>query len=244
MKKKSAKKTDKLFKEKKKIDFVFDKSVVDVFDNMLKRSVPFYNEIQRMIIELAQNFAKSNSTIYDLGCSQGTTCFNLSKNISHKSIKIVGIDNSEDMIKEEKKRQNSIKNKKISFKQANISENLILKNASIAILSLTLQFVRPADRLSIIKNIYRQLLPGGALILIEKNILDGKLNRLFIDLYYSLKKRNNYTETEIAQKRLALENVLIPYTIEENRNLLKEAGFKNIETFFQWYNFSGIIAVK
>jgi len=53
-----------------------------------------------------------------------------------------------------------------------------------------------------------------------------------------------YSDLEIAQKREALENVLIPYRIEENMALLKEAGFKKMEIFSRWYNFAGMVAVK
>ena len=37
-------------------DFRFDKSVATVFDDMVSRSVPFYGEMQRMIVEIAARF--------------------------------------------------------------------------------------------------------------------------------------------------------------------------------------------
>jgi tRNA (cmo5U34)-methyltransferase len=49
---------------------------------------------------------------------------------------------------------------------------------------------------------------------------------------------------EIVQKREALENVLIPYRLEENKQLLRDAGFTKFDTFFKWYNFSAMIALK
>ena len=70
------------------------------------------------------------------------------------------------------------------------------------------------------------------------------LNRMFIRFYYDYKRRMGYDELEIAQKREALENVLIPYTPQENRRLLQDAGFSNVETFFRWYNFMGLMALK
>jgi tRNA (cmo5U34)-methyltransferase len=59
-----------------------------------------------------------------------------------------------------------------------------------------------------------------------------------------MKRRNGYSEMEIAQKREALENVLIPYRLEENKQLLYKTGFKHVEVFFKWYNFCGIIALN
>ena len=61
---------------------------------------------------------------------------------------------------------------------------------------------------------------------------DTIFNRLFINHYYDYKRTAGYTETEITQKREALENVLIPYRMEENFDLLRGVGFRNIEVFF------------
>lgn len=246
-------KKDRVFRKKSKNeqDFSFNKTVTAVFNNMLKRSVPFYEEFQRLITELAAHFVKPNTRIYDFGCSNGNTCFFLASKISDPSVEIIGIDNSEEMIREaniqcKEWNKKSEKNRpRIFFKTENIISISDMNNASVVILCLTLQFIRPHERLSIIKNIYKNLSKGGVLILYEKNVIENpKLNRLFIKLYYDFKERNGYTKTEIQEKRIALENVLIPYTKEENRALLKEAGFKNIESFFQWYNFSGLIAIK
>ncbi len=73
---------------------------------------------------------------------------------------------------------------------------------------------------------------------------DSHFNRLFIKYYYDMKRRNGYTEMEIVQKREALENVLIPYKLLENRELLLRTGFRYIAAFFKWYNFCGIVAIK
>ncbi|MEQ9508936.1 MAG: methyltransferase, partial [Alloalcanivorax xenomutans] len=73
---------------------------------------------------------------------------------------------------------------------------------------------------------------------------DAFLNRLWIKLYYDMKKRNGYSETEIAQKREALENVLIPYRLDENLKLLSRAGLDNVDVFFKWYNFAGFLGTK
>ena len=52
-------------------DFAFDKQVVEVFPDMIKRSVPGYNTIIDTIGRLSQKYVTDNSNIYDLGCSLG-----------------------------------------------------------------------------------------------------------------------------------------------------------------------------
>jgi len=70
------------------------------------------------------------------------------------------------------------------------------------------------------------------------------LNKQIIDIYYDYKQRQGYSKSEIMQKREALENVLIPYTIEENHLMFKSCGFENVDTFFQWGNFATMGAFK
>ena len=65
-----------------------------------------------------------------------------------------------------------------------------------------------------------------------------------MELYYDFKRRNAYSDVEIAGKREALENVLVPYRIDENLALFRRNGFEIVETFFQWYNFAGFLCVK
>jgi len=119
------------------------------------------------------------------------------------------------------------------------------QNASVVILTLTLQFVRPLHRERILRTIADGLNPQGCLILVEKlTENDTTFNRLFIKYYYDYKRRKGYSELEITQKREALENVLVPYKLLENRELLLRTGFRYVDTFFKWYNFCGMVAVK
>jgi tRNA (cmo5U34)-methyltransferase len=128
---------------------------------------------------------------------------------------------------------------------ADLHQTQVVENASVVVMNLTLQFIRPLYRERVIRNVFDGLNDQGCLILIEKLTLgDSLFNRLFIRYYYDMKKRQGYSESEIANKREALENVLIPYRPEENRELLANAGFRHIEEFFRWYNFCGMIAVK
>lgn len=228
-------------------DFNFGEETTAVFDDMLDRSVPFYGEIQRMIGEMASDFARDGSQVFDLGCS---TC-NSFLAIDHflpkdVNVHFIGIDSSPHML--DKARDKLIRagfRHEFELRLGNLNQDVCVENASVVLLTLTLQFVRPLYRDALIARIYEGLNPKGCLILVEKVLgEDSTFNRLFIKYYYDMKKRNGYTELEIAQKREALENVLIPYRLQENAELLRRVGFKHIETFFKWYNFCGMIASK
>ena len=238
---------DKIFDstEKSALDFKFNKEVVTVFDDMVVRSVPFYIEMHRMIGELTNDYAVKNTNVYDLGCSTGTTLMNLDKMLP-KEVNFVGIDNSDEMLKscEANLKAAGVK-RKVSYQNQDLNSDIQLTNPSVVIFCLTLQFLRPLNREKIIRKIYSSLPENGAVILIEKLLTEHSFfNRPFIEHYYAFKKRNGYNETEIAKKRESLENVLVPYKLSENEELLKSSGFRFTEVFFKWYNFAGLIAIK
>ena len=87
--------TDKVFdKVTDPNDFTFNKEVVSVFDDMVSRSVPFYDEMQRMTAELAQDFAQDETNVYDIGCSTGTTLHLLISGATHKAEQRMATDTS------------------------------------------------------------------------------------------------------------------------------------------------------
>lgn len=237
---------DQIFAEAKpQTDFKFNKQTAAVFDDMVSRSVPLYGEIQRMSAEIAADFAVPGTNLYDLGCATGTTLLALDPTID-PGVRFVGVDNSADMLEKAraKMQQAGIK-RAYDLVNADLHKGQIVENASVVNLILTLQFVRPLYRDRMVADIVRGMNDRGCLILVEKlTSADTLFNRLFIKYYYEMKRRNGYSEVEIAQKREALENVLIPYRLEENVEMLKGAGFKSVEVFFRWYNFCGLVAVK
>lgn len=226
-------------------DFKFGEKVVSVFDDMVSRSVPFYGEIQRMISEIAADYAEPGTNVYDLGCSTGTTFLGIDGKVA-PGVNFVGIDNSQEMLDRcrAKLDEHGVTHE-VDLQFGDLNAGLRIENASVVMLVLTLQFVRPLYRDKLIADILAGMNENGALILVEKVIGEDSLfNRQFIKYYYDMKRRQGYSELEISQKREALENVLIPYKLMENREMLLRAGFRHCDTFFKWYNFTGMIAVK
>jgi len=231
---------DKIFNKPIQKQFEFDEEVASVFDDMLNRSVPFYKENLKLQIDILKNFLQKDDLVIDLGSSTGTFLIELTKKID---IKAIGLDNSPAMIKRAKNKAKAF-GSKAEFIEADFLE-YDLNNAKAIIANYTIQFVRPLKREKLIKKIYNSLQKDGIFLMSEKLITENKkLNKIMIDIYYDYKKEMGYSEFEIAQKREALENVLIPYTMDENIEMLKNAGFKTIEIIFRWNNFASFIAFK
>ena len=226
-------------------DFDFGEGTAAVFDDMLERSIPEYRELQRMIGELAAVFAEPGTRVYDLGCSTGITLESLKRAIQ-VPVDFVGIDYSPAMLARARKRVAALDRPgRVTFLEADLNDGADVRNASVVVLNLTLQFVRPLRRDLLIAGINRGLNSNGCLILVEKVLgNDSLFNRTFIRLYSEMKRRNGYSAMEIARKREALENVLIPYRVDENFELLARHGFNQADIFFKWYNFCGIVGVK
>ena len=226
-------------------DFKFDNRTASVFDDMVGRSVPFYDEIQRMICEMAADYAVPGSSLYDLGCATGTTLLALDPLVD-PGVQFIGVDNSGEMLAKARLKMEE-HNVARSYKllESDLHSLERIDQASVVVIVLTLMFIRPLYRQRFLKILYEGLRPGGCLLLVEKlTVEDSTLNRLFINYYYDMKRRHNYSEMEISRKRESLENVLIPYRYEENTEMLRAAGFQTVEEFFRWYNFCGMIAVK
>jgi len=223
--------------------FTFDKKVVDVFDDMVLRSVPGYKQMIELIGLAGRIYPVKNTNIYDLGCSTGAATLSIASNLQSESVNIFSVDNSEEMLNKCKKNLSHL-NTNIQYVHDDIS-NIEFKNASLIILNLTLQFIDPDKRSNLIEKIFNGLYRGGALLISEKVIdKDNKTNHALINLHEVFKKENGYSETEIAQKRKSIEDVLIPESLEKHFQRLNNAGFKNPILLMQCINFASFIAIK
>lgn len=240
-------KHDNIFSEpqNKVEDFKFDEKVVSVFPDMIKRSVPGYENVIIMSGLFAERFAQPGSNLYDLGCSLGATTLAMRSRIKTENAKIIAVDNSPDMIARCREIIDADQNDIPVELVIDDIRNIDFKNNSMTVLNYTLQFLPPEDREELLRKIYDSMLPGAVLVLSEKVTFEEKQNsELFIDTYHSWKAHNGYSEMEIRQKRNALENVLIPDTIPQHIKRLEKIGFKRCELWFQCFNFMSMVAFK
>lgn len=226
-------------------DFAFDEQVASVFPDMIKRSVPGYSTVIAMTGVLAGQYAQNNSICYDLGCSLGESTYAMMQQVKAPGCKIIGVDNSPQML-DQCRANLSNHESDIEFKLiCDDILNVELVDASVVVLNYTLQFVDIKQRGAFIEKVYENLKPGGILLLSEKiKFADADKDNRMIEMHHQFKKANGYSDLEISQKRTALENVLLPETIDDHTNRLTTAGFKKIDLWFQCFNFISLIAQK
>ena len=235
---------DNLFNKQSDIaDFRFDQDVVKVFDDMVRRSVPGYDSMIQMIGLIARMYGQDNTNYYDLGSSTGAITLSIALNNKSKNNQFFAIDNSKEMVEQcEKNLHNKVDNLQAICDDIN---QVKINSASIVVLNLTLQFIDVNLRSNLIKKIYDGLESGGILIISEKIHFDDAVTQNQITkLHMDFKKENGYSELEIANKRQAIENVLITETKEQHLKRLRHCGFVETSCFFQCLNFVSFLSVK
>jgi len=225
--------------------FAFDQSVVDVFEDMIGRSVPGYGTLLSMFPVMSRNFVKKHTRCYDLGCSLGASTLAMAQGIDQPGVSMIAVDNSPAMVEKCK----NVIHKHVSNVEVEVHESdvckLPIENASMVIMNFTLQFIEETLRLALIKKIFDGMNDSAVFILSEKiELADTVEQSRQISLHHAFKKANGYSDLEVSQKRSALENVLVPETVEQHIARLKSVGFSEVFVWFQCFNFVSIMAIK
>ena len=225
--------------------FVFDKAVVDVFQDMIQRSVPGYQTIINLCGELAARFVQPNSNCYDLGCSLGASSFAMQREIAQPDVRIIAVDNSAAMLERcQLLLKSTVSDVPVELLEADICD-IEISNASLVVMNFTLQFIAVEKRQALLEKIYAGLNPGGCLVISEKLLFEPEpLNTLLSELHHQFKRAQGYSDLEISQKRDSIENVLIPETLDAHIQRIKACGFNSASPWFQCFNFASLVAVK
>lgn len=224
----------------------FDEGVTKVFDDMLKRSIPQYEVMRQLVFEIGEKFIKPQSNVVDLGASRGEALVPFLERYGARN-RWIEVEVSEPM-------RDAMKERFAGFISTGVVEVRgddlrygypPVLNVSLTLCVLTAMFVPIEYRQRLLDNIYKSLAPGGALIIVEKVLGDGSyLDELYVDRYLKMKADHGYSKEEIDRKRYSLEGVLVPITAGWNEQLLRRAGFSQVDSFWRWLNFMGWVAVK
>ena len=213
--------------------FEFDAAVAAAFDDMIRRSVPGYELILGMLPTFVRRYG-GDGGLWDLGCSTGAVA-RLMRTHAPESNAIVAIDSSPAMIEAARKRPSD----GIEYRVGDIADADV-RDASFVALNLTLQFIPVSRRDSVIANLASGLRSGGGLLLTEKVQTDDATRRL----HEAFKRAHGYSDSEIARKRTAIENRLIPEPLETHLRRLHRVGFTETTVWWQCLGFASIIATR
>ena len=218
----------------------FNGNIPSQFQEHVSDSVPYYETVHDLITELSYWYTTKGSNIYDLGSSTGYLASKLLPLIQKRELKYTGYDLSKDMVDfAREKHSNSL-----SFIEDNILNVDFKNNTSVVYSVLTLQFLTVEERRELLNNIHNSLNEGGAFIIFEKIIAEDSETALIFDEIYQDFKAKSLEAQHLIEKKQSLRGIMRPIKLEDNLQHLRESGFRTVNTFFQWGNFVGIIAVK
>ena len=230
--------------------FRFDAKVADVFADMIERSVPGYNQILGLLPSLVRHSVAAGvrGCYYDLGCSLGAGMMAIAQGLENSDrAEIIGIDNSASMIDAANTKLAALDTHydvNFSFITQNINQ-VQLDSAAMILMNFTLQFLPIEQRTELIQRCYDALNIGGQLVVSEKiQFKDAQVSQALTDIHHQFKEDQGYSRLEISQKRDAIENVLIPETLEVHTQRLKEAGFSVVVPWIQNLQFISILSIK
>lgn len=223
----------------------FDENVSECFDDMLERSIPQYEVMRELVTELAVKHHSHKTDIVDLGASKGRAVEPLISKFGAYN-RFVLVEKSPAMLKILNEKYSGLKNVNVvNILDMDLRTDFPACSASVILSILTLMFIPINYRQNILRKIYNSLIPGGALIFVEKVLGETDyLDNIMIDIYHKKKEKSGYTKDNIERKALSLEGVLVPITAKWNKELLEKAGFSKVDCFWRWMNFAGWIAIK
>ena len=221
--------------------FEFSEKVVGVFEDMIRRSVPGYGLTLTAIEAVAGREVKEGTRVYDLGSSLGASVEAAWQGVKGKEVEIHGVDNSTAMVT----RARELLDLPGVFFQEGDAVTWPMENAGMIVLNFTLQFVPVAQRDDLLMRCRDALVPGGVLFLSEKFVSPGEADDEWLrELHWEFKRQQGYSELEIARKRDAIEEVLVPEMLETHEERLKGVGFSQVTQVLQCLNFASWVARK
>ncbi|RDB43933.1 carboxy-S-adenosyl-L-methionine synthase CmoA [Halomonas sp. DQ26W] len=225
--------------------FSFDEQVVACFPDMIRRSVPGYGQILGMLGLIAQRHLRHGAHVYDLGCSLGAASLALTGQLPPDAFRLTAVDLSPAMVARARDTlAEACPDHVIEVIEGDI-RTFDYRPSGMIVLNFTLQFLPREDRDAVISRLHEALEPGGVLVLSEKVVdLDEQDNAWRVERYHDFKRANGYSDLEISQKRNALENVLVPDSLDAHHDRLARSGFSRSLTWFQYLNFASLIAFK
>jgi tRNA (cmo5U34)-methyltransferase len=225
--------------------WAFDEEVAGVFDDMLERSIPQYETMRGLVFEVGRRFVQPGTQIVDLGCSHGAALAPFVREFG-SAASYAGVEVSRPMLEAARRRfRAEIEAGSVELLDHDLRGSYPSVEAGLTLSVLTLQFTPIEHRPRIVRDVCRHTIDGGAFVLVEKVLgSSGRVDGLLTELHHGLKRASGYTQEEIDRKRLSLEGVLVPVAAAWNEDLLRGAGFREVECFWRCLNFAAWVAVK
>ena len=216
----------------------------DKFDEHIRKSIRGYGDLLADCVSMSEYFVENDTTVFDVGSSTGSFLVHIwDKNHGRAPLaKYVGVEIEPSFAPYWEK----LEADNVSFHVADIRTFPIPPRCSFVTSIFSLQFISERERQQIIDRIYRELVPGGALIVAEKTLSKcSKLQEMMTFIHYDF-KRQHFTEEEILEKERSLRSTMKLWSEEQIVQSLIAAGFQatNVQSFWRNHSFAAFVALR
>jgi trans-aconitate methyltransferase len=208
----------------KEVTWKFDADIAKVFVDHARQHIPNYDRVIDKSVDLCRHFLSTDSKIIDVGCATGET---LSRLHQAGFTNLHGVDSSQDML-----------NHVPDIATYTCSETLPPDQYRAVLCNWTLHFVK--NKYSYIQNIYKNLEPGGFLLLTEKTSLDPTA----IHFYHEFKARQGVSAQQIIDKARSVESIMYIDQPEWYMKYIKLIGFQNTHIIDADWCFTSFLCFK
>lgn len=232
-------KEKKLVDESVKDGFSFNK-IAD-FDKHINNQITSFDILNQIIVTMAQFFIEKGTNVYDLGTSTGRLPRELNKTYKDKieGVTYYGLEISDNFC------NNFVQEAGLSLMKWDLRNEYIFKNTSLITSLFTLQFFDANSRARVIKNVADSVGKNGAFIFVEKTLGENaRLEQVMTFSHWNNKADKGFSYEEIAVDEKSLRHQMHLRTPSEIISELKEAGFKEVQIFWSYLQFTGFIAIK
>ena len=212
------------------------------FDNHINQSIRHYSDLWDDVLSMSQYFVEDYTNVVDIGCSTGKLLkAMIAQNTFAPEASYIGVEVEPDFYDILDEDERNILN--LHYEKNDI-RSFHFNNCSLVTSIFTLQFMPQRDRQDVINSIYEGLHRGGAFIFAEKTVAESpRIHEIRTFTYYDF-KRESFTTDDIMDKERTLRHMMKPNTRSELIDMVTNAGFEHVDSFWQNHAFTGFIAIK
>jgi ubiquinone/menaquinone biosynthesis C-methylase UbiE len=215
-------------------------SIAEKYDRHRRCFIPCFDDFYVRSVSLLKYFDNGFANIVDLGAGTGLLTKAIYEIYPESNYTL--IDVSTDMLDVAKKRFHGLNN--FTFMEYNYAEDIPVENCDLICSALSIHHLDNGDKGKLYKNIHSKLNANGCFInhdqfTAKSEILNDMYDKWWQD--YIINSGITYGEDTSWQERRKLDR---ENTVDETMELLRSAGFGNVECAYNFMKFGVIIAVK
>lgn len=211
-----------------------------VYDDRITSVLPYYREYHAQIIDLVDKLDIPNPNWLDTGCGTGTLAARVFE--MRDDVRFTLADPSVGMLEKAKEK---LSGRDVAFINQSSLEISFTDEFDIVTAVQSHHYLQKDERKRAVQNCYEALKESGLFVTFENICMsDPKSDEIAMKRWVAFLEEHGNTpeEVQIQKDRRGVE--ILPITIEEHINLLRDCGFRSVDLLWTSYLQAGFWAIK